>query len=312
MRILITGAAGFAGNYLIQYIKKHLLWDITAVIMESEDLAVNGVDIRTANILDKDGMLNIVREVQPDYVIHLAAQSSVRASWEDPAGTVDINIKGTVHLIEALRQAAPEARILLAGSAEEYGSSSLGQCPLREDTAVKPVNIYAVTKACQNMIGMIYSNAYHMNIIMARSFNHIGPGQSPVFVVSDFCRQAAEIEKGYKPPVIRTGNLDVYRDFMDVRDIVRIYTTLVQYGTGGETYNVGSGKAVSLNSILGLIVKNSPADIQILPDPDKMRPADIKVLEADITKLKQLTPSIVTYHLEETVRDILDYWRSKI
>ena len=174
---------------------------------------------------------------------------------------------------------------------------------------LRPGNIYAATKACQNMIGSIYSKAYDMDLMMVRAFNHIGPGQAPMFVVSDFCKQVAEIEKGLREPVMKVGNLAAKRDFTDVRDVVKAYVKLIQTGVASETYNVGSGEAKSIQQILDTIVSMSDCEIKVEIDPNKLRPVDVPIIEADITKLRELTGWKPEITLEQTIRETLDYWR---
>ena len=162
------------------------------------------------------------------------------------------------------------------------------------------------------MIGQIYSNAYGLKLVMVRAFNHIGPRQSSNFVVSDFCRQVAMIEKKLSEPIIKVGNINVKRDFMDVRDIVRIYELLINHGNIGEIYNVGSGKAVSVKDILDLILSKSKCKISIYMDEDKIRPADVPIIQADITKLKNVINWSTEYTLEETIEDTLSFWRENL
>lgn len=177
---------------------------------------------------------------------------------------------------------------------------------------VRPGNIYAATKACQNMIGNIYAKAYDMDIMMVRAFNHIGPTQAPMFVVADFCRQVAEIEKGLREPVMYVGNLSAERDFTDVRDVVRAYALLVQKGKAGETYNVGSGHAVSIQEILDLILSLSGSEIRVEVDSNKLRPVDVPIIEADTGKLKAATGWEQTIPLRQTIEETLDYWRGQV
>ena len=159
------------------------------------------------------------------------------------------------------------------------------------------------------MIGSIYSKAYDMDLMMVRAFNHIGPGQASLFVVSDFCRQVAEIEKGIREPIIKVGNLAAKRDFTDVRDVVRAYVKLVQVGEAGETYNVGSGNAQEIRQILNKVVAMSDREIRVETDPNKIRPVDVPIIEADITKLNTLTGWKPVIPVEQTIRETLDYWR---
>lgn len=264
------------------------------------------------DILDKDAVVDILYEIQPDYIFHLAAQSSVGVAWKNPQLTVDVNIKGAINVMDAVRDLFYKPRILLIGSGEEYGHIRPDETPIVEDNALRPGNIYAATKACQNMVGNIYSKAYDMDLMMVRAFNHVGPGQASLFVVSDFCRQVAEIEKGIREPVIMVGNLAAKRDFTDVRDVVKAYVKLIQEGKAGETYNVGSGNAQEIRQILEKVVAMSDMEIKVETDPNKIRPVDVPIIEADITKLNALTGWKPEIPVEQTIRETLDYWRLNV
>lgn len=242
----------------------------------------------------------------------MAAQSSVGIAWKNPALTIDINIKGSVNVLDAVRELYYKPRVLLIGSGEEYGHIREAEIPIGEENRLRPGNIYAATKACQNMIGNIYAQAYDMEIMMVRAFNHIGPGQSSIFVVSDFCRQVAEIEKGQREPVMYVGNLNARRDFTDVRDVVEAYGLLAEYGRPGETYNVGRGEAVSIEEILEMIIGLSDEKIKVEIDRNKLRPVDVPVIEADISKINKLTGWKPKISLIQTVKETLDYWRERI
>lgn len=211
-----------------------------------------------------------------------------------------------------MREWGGKPRILMIGSGEEYGYISPETVPIQEETILHPGNIYAATKACQNMLSKIYSDAYQMDIIMVRAFNHIGPAQSPIFVVSDFCKQVAEIEKGKREAVIRVGNLSAYRDFTDVRDVVAAYALLIEKGKKGETYNVGSGKAIQIQSILKELLQLSSVEIKIEVDEAKLRPIDVPIIEADIKKLVETTGWKRKYELTDTLKETLNYWRQTV
>ena len=241
---------------------------------------------------------------------HLAAQSSVAYSWKNPTLTIDVNIKGCVNLLDAVRQLDKKPRVLLIGSGEEYGHIKEGECPIVEDNTVRPGNIYAATKACQNMLGKIYSDAYGLDIMMVRAFNHIGPNQTPMFVVADFCKQVADIEKGRQEPVIYVGNLSAKRDFTDVRDVVKAYALLVEHGRRGETYNVGTGHAIAISQILDEIVAMSDTAIEVKVDENKLRPVDVPIIEPDIDKIKSEVGWQPVISLEQTLKETLEHWRS--
>lgn len=309
MKSLITGGAGFVGRYLAGQLQM-LGHEVAVTKMPAERIDISGVSVYDLNILNKEAVLKLFAEIQPDYIFHLAAQSSVDVSWKNPGLTIDVNIKGSANVLEALRALENKTRLILPGSGEEYGCVWPEELPVREEQILKPVNIYAATKVCQNMIGTIYAKAYGLDIVMTRAFNHVGPDQAPFFVLADFCRQAAGIEAGKQEPVIRAGNLDVKRDFTDVRDVVCAYVMLAEKGQAGETYNIGSGQARSIREILQTVIKKSSADIQVEVDKKKLRPIDMKEIRADIQKIQKITGWKPKICLEQTIQDTLDYWRT--
>lgn len=311
-KALIIGAAGFVGSYLIDHIQKHCIWSIVVTKMPQERLTLQGADVCDLDIMDPAAITELLEEKRPDYIFHLAAQSSVAVSWKNPGLTVDVNIKGSLNVLDAVRKLDYKPRVLLIGSGEEYGHLRQDEVPVGEDNVLRPGNIYAATKACQNMLGAIYARAYGMDVLMVRAFNHVGPNQSPVFVVADFCRQAAEIELGMREPVIRVGNLSARRDFSDVRDVVRAYAALMEKGKAGETYNVGAGKAVEIRRILDMILSLAKKEIRVETDPARMRPVDVPVIEADIRKLQACTGWRTEIPLEKTIEETLNYWRETL
>lgn len=301
-KVLITGGMGFAGKYLTVQLADE---EVHVTRLENEPDCGIFAECHVLDICNSADTDSLIKQIQPDVIYHLAGQSSVAVSWKNPQLTVDVNIRGAVNLLEAVRKYSPESKVLLTGSSEEYGCT----CLASENDHMFPENIYAVTKLSQEMLGKVYHNAYGLKTVMTRSFNHIGAGQLPVFAVSDFCRQTVRIEKGLAEPVIKTGNLSARRDFTDVRDIVNAYAALVQYGRDGEVYNVGSGNAVSLQSILEMIISFSSADIKIEKDPARFRPADVPEIKADISKITADTGWKPVIPLEQTIRNVLDYWR---
>lgn len=310
-KALVIGAAGFVGSYLINEIRSCGM-EAYATKLPQERLDIDNARVYDLNILDREAIVSLFFEVRPDYIFHLAAQSSVGLAWKNPSLTVDVNIKGSINVMDAVRELFYKPRILLIGSGEEYGHIKPGETPISEENSLRPGNIYAATKACQNMIGSIYAKAYDMEIMMVRAFNHIGPGQAPLFVVSDFCKQVAEIEKGLREPIMRVGNLAAMRDFTDVRDVVKAYVKLVEYGKAGETYNVGSGYAQKIQEILDTIISLSSARIEVQIDPNKIRPVDVPIIEADISKIHKLTGWKPQISLEQTIGETLEYWRCHV
>lgn len=317
MRILITGAAGFVGAYAIRQLADRGD-EVHAAILPQEQLSAElqaKCIVHHFDLLDADAVAALLEEIRPEGILHLAAQSSVARAWKQPQLTVDLNIRGTVNLLEAARNLHHMPRILLIGSAEEYGRLPAGADGLHlvsENMPLQPVNIYAATKAAAEQLAAVYYHAYGLPVICVRAFNHFGPGQTEIFVVSDFCKQTAEIECGLHEPVIRTGNLDAKRDFTDVRDIVRAYALLLESGRAGETYNVGSGKTIMISEILSEILSACQVPVRHEIDPAKLRPAETACMAADTGKLRQDTgwdPEIPT---EQTIADTLAFWRQKM
>ena len=311
MKSLIIGGAGFVGAYLIRHLRDELQHEVVVTKMPHEQITESGIKILDLNILEKESISNVFEQEKPDYIFHLAAQSSVALSWKNPGLTVDVNIKGSVNVLDAVRDMEKQPRVLLIGSGEEYGRILPDETPIQEDNNLRPGNIYAATKACQNMIGKIYADAYKLDIMMVRAFNHTGPNQAPLFVVADFCKQVADIEAGLQEPVLRVGNLSAERDFTDVRDVVRAYGMLIAKGDRGETYNVGSGHAVSIDSILQMIVSKAKCEIKVEIDPAKLRPIDVPIIEADTNKLQQCTGWKPNIPLSQTIEETLEFYRKK-
>lgn len=305
---LIIGGGGFAGGALIRELSASG-YEVTATCLASEeineDCRVLHLDITRA-----EDIAPAVEKAAPEVVFHLAAQSSVAVSWQKPALTAQVNVVGAVNVLEALRMSSrKDKRIVLIGSGEEYGFIPGDACPLREEEKLRPGNIYAATKACQEMIGSIYCRAYGMDIVMTRSFNHSGPGQTPQFVISDFCRQIAAAEKEGRDTQMSVGNLSAMRDFTDVRDVVKAYRLIAEKGVSGRVYNVGRGRAVSIRYILDTAL--SMAGVKIVPvsDPARMRAADIPVIEPDISLLRADTGWEPCISIEQTIEDTLNWWR---
>ena len=312
MRALIIGGAGFVGQHLINHIKEQTDWQIYVTKIPSEKLEINGVTILDLDILNMGEINQLLQQVQPDYIFHLAAQSSVAYSWKNPGLTIDVNIKGTVNVLDAVRFLSNKPRVLLIGSGEEYGYIQEDEVPIKETNATRPGNVYAATKVAQNNIGTIYAKAYQMDIVMVRAFNHIGPNQEPMFVVADFCKQVVDIEFGLKEPTLKVGNLNAKRDFTDVRDVVRAYVLLVQKGVSGEIYNVGSGYALEINQILQKIISLSKTSIKIEVDAQRIRPSDIPIIEADTAKIYECIQWSPLIPIEQTLEETLDYWRNRV
>lgn len=305
MKTLVIGAAGFVGEYLLRELSKRDE-ELYATKLPAEKADFPGVIFKDLDITDNEAVVSLLTEIRPDRIYHLAALSSAKASWKLPQLTMNINIIGTLNIMEAMREHSPESRLLLIGSGEEYGLVNPEEVPIKETVQVRPQNPYAVSKLAQNLLGGLYQKAYGLDIRSVRAFNHIGPHQLPVFAAADFCRQVAEIERGVKAPVLRVGNLSAKRDFTDVRDVVRAYVSVMEKGVPGKTYNVGGGTVCTIDELLKKILSLSSADISVEVDPDKLRPVDAPEISADISELTKDTGFTPSISLEQTLREMLD------
>lgn len=309
MKALIVGAAGFVGGYLARHLLAEYGWTVIATKLPSETAALQGVRMADLDILDADAVSSLLQEEKPNFIFHLAAQSSVALSWKFPQLTLDVNLKGSLNLLEGIRLLNYKPRVLLVGSSEEYGRIRPADLPISEECSLKPANIYALSKAALGMLGSLYANTYDLPIIMVRAFNHIGVGQAPQFAVSDFCRQVANIECGKQESVIRVGNLSAIRDFLDVRDVVRAYVLLMINAPPNENYNVGSGRGWSISELLQKILRLANCPITVLVDKQKYRPVDAPEIVADVRKLQQTINWTPFYDIDDTIAEILNYWR---
>lgn len=312
MEILITGINGFAGINLYNLLKTKDV-HISGIIGSSEiNDSIKDCELYCADITDYNDLRKVIEIKRPDIIFHLAAQSSAGLSWENPQRTVEVNVNGTLNLLMAVKELKLSSRVVLIGSSEEYGSIDPSNIPVSEDAVITPGNPYAVSKATQTMFGMLYHRAFDMDIVMARAFNHIGPRQSPNFVISDFARRIVMMEKGMLPPVLKVGNLEAARDFSDVRDIVDAYWQLSQKGKAGEVYNVGSGKAYKIKDLLRMLIDRAKIDISIEIDKSRFRPLDVPIICADISKIRSHIGWEPKINIETSLDDILDYWRNEI
>jgi GDP-4-dehydro-6-deoxy-D-mannose reductase len=311
LNIFITGATGFVGCYLRKFLEspEHRIWGSAYpdVPEASSDNHIFYMDIRS-----EEDVFKRVQETKPDRVFHLAAISNVRHSWSSRKETLETNIIGTLNLFEGVREYSPDARILFIGSSDIYGTRSLAGDLLTEKQEVVSMNPYAFSKWSAEMLSDFYSRVEDLDIVIARSFPHTGPGQSADFVCSDWACQIARIEKEQSDPVIKVGNISVERDFTDVRDVVRAYALLIEKGKKGEVYNVCSGRSHSLESILQMLLSFSQMDISVRVDSQKLRKKDIPRLAGDNTKIKESVSWEPRIPLEQSLRELLDYWRQRV
>lgn len=316
MRILITGITGFVGSHLAEYALKMGVevfgtyrWRSR---MDNIEHLIGKIKLVECDLRDATSIRNALREAKPDRIFHLAAQSYVPTSWTAPADTMHINVIGTVNLFEAVRQLEIDCRILNAGSSEEYGLQFEHELPIKETNQLRPLSPYAVSKVAQDLLGWQYYRSYGMFIVRTRAFNHSGPRRPEAFVDSGFAQQITKIEAGLQEPVIYVGNLDAKRDFTDVRDIVRAYWLALEKCQPGEVYNICSGKGRSIREVLETLIDMAKVRVEIRQDPARMRPSDVPVLVGDNTKFCEQTGWSPEIPYEQTLLDMLDYWRLKI
>jgi GDP-4-dehydro-6-deoxy-D-mannose reductase len=312
MRILITGAGGFVASHLAKALAGGAAAPQLFGLVRPSSRPVAGLHRLEADIEDPVAVEAAVASARPERVYHLAAQSSPSDSWRDPAATLRTNVLGFAHLLEALRRHAPSARVLVVGSAEEYGVVASDRTPVREDAELRPASPYAVSKVSQGYLALQYALSHGMALVRTRTFNHTGPGRGEGFAESSFARQIAEIEAGVRPPEIAVGNLDAVRDFSDVRDVVTAYQQLLEHGTPGDVYNVCSGRRVRIRELLDRLLALSSARIDVRVDPERLRPVDIPVLVGDPGRLRSATGWEPRIPLEQTLRDLLDDWRRRV
>ena len=323
-RVVITGIGGFVGSHLTDFLLESFPGKLTVHgICNSKNqtnlahLAGNpGVVLHRQNLEDCKALTAILREIQPAYIFHLAAQSLPGASIHTPVQTLNTNINITLSLFEAIRQAGltEKARLLNAGSGDTYGFIEPADLPIKETTPFRPGNPYAVSKIAQEMLGYQYFRSYKIQIFNTRAFNHLGPRLSDALAPGAFARQIAEAEAGKIEPVLMVGNLDSRRDFTDVRDIVRAYW-LALNSPGclpGEPYNLGSGQSHSIKEMLDKLLAYSSCKVEVKPDVNRMRPSDIPTVQGDISKFQRATGWQPQISFDQSLLDLLNYWRERV
>ncbi len=308
-KALITGINGFAGTHLNNLLVSQGYEIYGSVKPDSE--VPHDSNFFPVDILDFEGLKTVIEKISPDYIFHLAALTSPAESFKNPSNTLTTNIAGQLNILEAVKQLQLiETRVLVVSSAEVYGAASGHDLPIDEDTPLKPLSPYAVSKIAQDYLGYQYFFSQNVKAIRVRPFNNIGPNQGPIFVVPSFARQIAEIEKGKKEPILKVGNLEAKRDFTDVRDMVRAYQLILEKGEPGAVYNIGSGKSHRIQEILDIFLSLSDANIIVEKDPALMRPGDIPELLCDYSKMHDITGWRPEIDIHTTLRDTLDYWRN--
>lgn len=313
-RILITGVEGFTGRHMLDLLgAERSAAHVTGIHLapyvppaSSRDLEVVKCDIT-----DHDAIVDVVREVSPDIVFHFAGLVSVAGSFSAPLQYLNVNVEGTMNVLEAVRKARPDAKILVPGSAETYGKVEPDMMPIKEDTPQRPKNPYGLSKLLQERACVYYHDSLGLQVYLTRTFHSVGPGQSTGFVCSDFAKQVAEAERGPPGTVIKVGNLSAKRDFLDVRDLVKAYLAIIEMGKAGHPYNVCSGRSVPVRQVLDTLISLSKAEVTVEVDPAKLRPMDVPEFVGDNSRLRADTSWSPSTSLETTLKDILAWWRTR-
>jgi GDP-4-dehydro-6-deoxy-D-mannose reductase len=316
MRTFITGITGFVGSHLAEYLLSlnHQVFGIYRWRSRTENIEhlMDKINLFECDLRDGTSVRRVIGEVKPELCFHLAAQSYVLMSWRAPAETLSTNIIGEINLLEAIREAGLDPLIHVAGSSEEYGRAYPEELPIKEENPLRPLSPYGVSKVAQDLLGYQYFQSYRLRVVRTRAFNHTGPRRGEVFATSNFARQTALIEKGLQEPVIRVGNLEAVRDFTDVRDVVRAYYLALLKGEPGEVYNICQGEGHKIKEILEMLIELSRVDIEVKPDPARMRPSDVELLIGDSSKFRMRTGWQPQIALRQTLQDLLDYWRARV
>ena len=317
MKILITGVTGFVGSHLAEYC---LSLDQQVEVIgtcrwrsrrENIEHLEDAINLYECDLRDASSVKTLLADIQPERIFHLAAQSYVPSSWNSPGETITTNVIGQLNIFEAMRETNSTASIQIAGSSEEYGLVHPEEVPITEENPLRPLSPYAVSKVAQDMLAYQYFQSYGLKVVRTRAFNHTGPRRGDVFVTSNFAKQIAEIEAGQRPPIIHVGDLNPKRDFTDVRDIVRAYWLSLEHCSLGEVYNVASGKAYRIKEVLKILLDNSGQDIEVVEDPERLRPSDVPLLLGDNSRFCKATGWVPEIPFEQTAKDLLDYWRER-
>lgn len=318
MKVLITGITGMAGSHLVDYLLEIGGIEIHGTRrwrsrVENIEHIMNKITLHECELTDPYSTKKILKEIRPERIYHLAAQSFVPASWNSPADTLMNNILGELNILEAIRELdLKNTRIHIAGSSEEYGLVYEDEIPIKETNPLRPLSPYAVSKVGQDYLAYQYYKSYGIFTVRTRAFNHTGPRRGEVFVTSNFAKQIASIEKGLQEPVIYVGNLEAKRDFSDIRDVVKAYYLSLEKGEAGEVYNIGNDKAYSIREVLDILLSFSKIKVSVKEDPERMRPSDVPLLVCDSTKFRKRTGWKPEIPFEKTLKDLLDYWRERL
>jgi GDP-4-dehydro-6-deoxy-D-mannose reductase len=314
VRILITGITGFVGPHLAHHIADTApeaeVWGLVWEADRGE--APSSIHQVAGDLTDLQSLRSAFDRVQPEIIFHLAAASSVASSWDHPGRFLEVNAVGTVNLLEVVRAAERDVRVVVSSSGEVYGAVPVDQQPISEDEHLTPLSPYAASKAAQDLLTAQYFHGYGIPTIRLRLFHHTGPGRPPQFVASSFAHQIARIERGLDPPRLAVGNLEAIRDFTDVRDVARAYWLAATRGIPGDAYNVCSNRHTSIRRVLDILLTGSEVEVEVEVDPNRLRAADIPYLVGDHTRFSSATGWQPEIPLVKTLGDLLNWWRDNV
>lgn len=316
MRILLTGVTGFAGGHLAEAllaaghrelfgISRHANWP-----GHWQNLA-NRVHLQACDLGSSDTLTAILRQVQPEQIYHLAGYAKTGESFQAPDEAWAGNLTATRALYDAVVRWDGRPRILFVGSGLIYGNSGAATVPPDENSPLRPDSPYASSKAAADLVSYQYTVSPGLDIVRARPFNHIGPRQSASFAIPNWSRQIVAIERGQAPAVLKTGNLSTRRDLTDVRDMIAAYMLLMERGRSGEAYNIASGQNWTMQEVLDRLLAVAGVRVEIHPDHDLVRKTDLSVVQVDVSRLRRQTGWAPRYSLEQTLSDILAFWRQQ-
>lgn len=312
-KMLITGFSGFVATHFVEYLyKESLAYEICGIDKDEPQFDYTQfndrlkITYKLADMTDINRVYEVVSEFQPDYVLHLASFSSVAYSWQHPSSSFMNNCNIFLNLVSVIKDICPLCRILSVGSSEEYGNVAHDDLPIRENQTKNPISPYAVARVSQEMLSKIFVDAYGMDIVMTRSFNHIGPRQDKRFVVPSFIQRILDIkDSGKGEGEIPTGDLAIVRDFVDVRDVVKAYFLLLTKGTKGEVYNICSGKGVALKEVVNMIADEVGVKVAVRIDPDYVRPSENMEIVGSAYKIESELGWKREYEFGQTIKDMI-------
>lgn len=321
IRVLITGIDGFVASHLADHILKVrpdvAIYGTVRRMADRKNMEhlQSKVQLMDMELTDMNSVNHVMIAVKPDKVFHLAAQSYVPTSWTAPAQTLESNVIGTANILEAVRANAPGAFVQIAGSSEEYGLVHPEECPITEDHPLRPLSPYGVSKVAADRLGYQYAHSYGMNVLITRSFNMTGPRRGIDFVDSNWASQIVQIERYHQKPIVYHGNLEAIRDFTDVRDSVRAYWMLseLKKNHNGDVVQVCTGKGHRMDDVLVTLIKMSNHKTPIVHklDPARARPSDVPRLVGSNKRLRSLIDWWPDIPFEQSMEDLLNYWRSR-